>query len=434
MAHRNHSEIVRAMTTLFSPQWLHATARQCGYLQRKRRLDFTCFFWCMLLAFAAGRNRTLAEIRRAYAARARRKLSRSAFYDRFHGKLAVVMKEALGRAFACLAGESGALEGRLARFKDLLLCDATVVRLHRFLAAKYPACRTNHTEAAVKLHTVLSVAGKGPRSVQVTKERANEGKKMKVGPWVAGRLVLFDLGYFCFGLFDRIRRQGGSFISRLKENSNPLIVKVNGSVRGRAVGLVGGKLQQALPLLRRATLDCEVEVSAKRRGYLGTGRTEKVRFRLVGVQDRKTGGYHLYLTDIPPEALCPADIAKTYRARWEIETLFKELKYYYRLDQLPSRRQEIVETLLYAALITVVVSRRLLAAIEKALLRDCRLRLKRLRWASVFATYSEKILDFVLRRLTAHGTRLLLRALKSEAVDPNACRPSLLVQVGAAVA
>jgi hypothetical protein len=101
---------------------------------------------------------------------------------------------------------------------------------------------------------------------------------------------------------------------------------------------------------------------------------------------------------------------------------------------VPSRRQQIVETLLYAALITVVVSRRLLAAIGKALLRDCRLRLKRLRWASVFATYSEKILDLVLRRLTLHGTRLLLRALKSEAVDPNTRRASLLVQVGAAVA
>jgi putative transposase len=67
--------------------------------------------------------------------------------------------------------------------------------------------------------------------------------------------------------------------------------------------------------------------------------------------------------------------------------VLKELKSHYRIEDLPSRKREIVEALVYAAVLTLVVSRRLLAAV-RAKLRSKRERLPEQRWAQVFAALS----------------------------------------------
>jgi IS4 transposase len=51
---------------------------------------------------------------------------------------------------------------------------------------------------------------------------------------------------------------------------------------------------------------------------------------------------------------------RTYAQRWQIESLFKELKSHYRLDQLPSSNRHVVRALIWAAVLSLVVSRRFL--------------------------------------------------------------------------
>jgi hypothetical protein len=68
-----------------------------------------------------------------------------------------------------------------------------------------------------------------------------------------------------------------------------------------------------------------------------------------------TGG--LYVTNLPSRHFSAEEIAEIYRLRWEIELLFKELKTTCRLEQLPSSREEVVLTLLYATLLALLVTR-----------------------------------------------------------------------------
>ena len=96
-------------------------------------------------------------------------------------------------------------EGVLSGFEELLAIDASVLRLHDLLSPTFAACRTNHTKAAAKLHVVMNVLDGSPRKVKLTSERTGNGTPWKrVGQWVRGRLMLFDLGYYSFHLFDRI--------------------------------------------------------------------------------------------------------------------------------------------------------------------------------------------------------------------------------------
>ena len=86
----------------------------------------------------------------------------------------------------------GVLEG----FRDVLVADATVVKLHRLLARRFPGTRKNSSPAAAKLHLVMSASGTGAHKVKVTGERANDHRTLQMGPWVEGRLLLFDLATF----------------------------------------------------------------------------------------------------------------------------------------------------------------------------------------------------------------------------------------------
>ena len=193
---------------------------------------------------------------------------------------------------------------------------------------------------------------------------------------------------------------------------------------------MGRRLQDVLGRLKREVLDVEVELTFRRRAYNGKRSAARARFRLVGVRNPKGDGYHLYLTNVPPETLSAEDIAATYAARWTIELVFRELKRHYRLDQMPSASKPVVEALLYAALLTLVVSRHLLAALRERLKQPAH-RLPEERWAALFAQFAQQMLWLLLspRALAGHLAKGLARVLAQEAVDPNRSRQRLLGRV-----
>ena len=88
----------------------------------------------------------------------------------------------------------------------MLVADATVVKLHRVGVAlsRHPEeLQPRGGEAALGDERERNRAHK----VKVTGERANDHRTLQMGPWVEGRLLLFDLGYFRYQLFDAIDRK-----------------------------------------------------------------------------------------------------------------------------------------------------------------------------------------------------------------------------------
>jgi len=409
MARRKSIGIKRQLTSLIATRRLNELAWDTGLVRRRRKVVPMALFWTIVLGFGAGRERTLAGLRRVYQKSTGTMLVPSAFYDRFTASLVrffrAVVRELLDKAHA-----GSRLQGVLASFRDVVLTDATVVKLHDLLEKAFPACRTNHTRAAAKLHVVMSVTGKGPRTVKVTSGRRHDGPVFRVGQWVRDRLLVFDLGYFRYQLFDCIDRNGGYFISRLKENANPHIVNTLRQWRGRSVPLVGRRLREVAGRLKREVLDVEVEVSFRRRVYAGRRSGKRRRLRLVGVRDSNTGRYHFYLTNISPERLSAEEVARTYACR-------------------PSSKRVIVETLLLATVVTVVVSRQLLHAIRRKLAHPYRV--PDARWAALFATVATTILDLLLAppQLSRSLAKWLEAMLLHEAVDPNISRLLLLDRV-----
>ena len=430
MARARSSDIRRELRKVIPESVVNEWARETGAVKRKRQVRIYDLVWVLVLGFMGGRKRTLAGLRRRYERVTGQTIEESSFYKRFSPGLVRLLKKLLSRAFEESIGVGRSLKGPLAAFKDVILTDSTVIRLHDLLEKRFPACRTNHTKAALKAHATMSVRGVGEQSIKVTAERAHDGPVFLVGPWVRDHLLMFDLGYFRYQLFACIGRNGGYFLTRLKGNADPKIVAVHRAHRGRAISLVGQRLRDVVPRMQRQVLDVEVEVSFPRRRYGGRVHRDTQRLRVVGLLNRETGQYHLYVTNVPPEKLAAEDIGVVYSLRWQVELLFKELKTHYRLEDMPSSKTVVVEALLYTAFLTLVVSRRLLALVRQRLAAMAD-RIPEQRWAAIFASVTLELLAAAVRPL--RDVRILLRELDRfllhEAVDPNAGRHGLLVSV-----
>lgn len=417
MAHEQSIAIREVLSSVISPGHLARTAREEGFVTRSRKVKPAAFFWTLVLGFGAGSEKSLASLRRCYALHTGTALAPSAFYDRFTPGLVRWLRRLLLEVLERSAEPARALRGRLSSFIDLVAVDGTVVRLHDMLAQSFPACRTNHTKAAAKLTVVMSVLGKGARTVRISPERRHDSTLLTVGSWVKGRLLLFDLGYYRYSLFERIDAYGGFFVTRLKTNANPVIVRTLGGAGGRR--LEGQSLQSALLGLRRPVLDAVVRLSYKnKRGRLVTGL-----FRLAAVRHPETKRYHLYITNVPAERLSAAEIAQVYTLRWEIEILFRQLKTRFRLEDIPSANADAVHALLYATLITLAVSKAFLHALHRRYPENAG-RMPNERWTVFFTVLAPVLLAFVLagRRGAKRRHGDILAVMRAEAIDPNKTR------------
>nr|CBH39444.1 putative transposase [uncultured archaeon] len=380
----NVDPTVQAIVEMFPEDFLRNTARETGVVERERKIDVVILFWVTTLGFGV---RFLSAIR-----------GRKRKYE----------------------------ENAKKRFKDLVIQDSTIIRLHESLARIWPAARTKKIAAGVKVSCIVSAVTDSPKSVRIYPERTSEAKILRLGPWLRDRILLIDLGYFKYRSFDRIDSYGGYFVSRLKGNANPLIVGVNQKWRGNSVAVVGKKLRDILPQLKREILDVEVEVEFKRRKYKGKQSTVKRRFRVVCAFNSESGEYHAYLTNIRVEILSAEDIALLYRARWEIELIFKELKSNYRMDQIPSANPNIVKCLIWVAILTLMCSRRILQLIRNANPENAN-RYTHLRWAKVFTQQADRLLTEVVECMGRKLDMLTIYDIYlGQGCDPNVKRERLM--------
>jgi putative transposase len=412
--------IRRTLRKLLSPELVHQVARDSGACKRLRKVDPFVLVWTLVLGSLSGRVRRICELRRLYQRIAAVTIEESSFYDRFTPPLSAMLSTLLERVLEHAWGAGRAATGRLAAFRDILAADSTVIRVHRLLAKRFAGTRTHQGGAALKAHVVFAVTGAGKQTVKLTAERRSDRRTFQLGPWVRGKLLLVDLGYFDYRLLARIHELGGYYIIRAKKSIDPVILDRHREHRGRAVQVIGQRLRSVIDKLHRSVLDVQVELQVRRRGYRGRRHKTPMFVRAVGVREQEQRDYHVYLTNIVPEDLDPEDIARAYALRWQVELLFRELKTHYRLAQAPSSKDHVVEILVKASLLCMAASRALLRRAERAAAGCDDRSLPYQRWAALFARCADDILKCVVHdRATRRLEQDLQRMLLHEAPDPN---------------
>lgn len=423
MAHRQSSHIHRALTRLLPGRRIRELARRLAVVRRRRKVDIVSFVYALVLGFADGDRRTLSGLRRAYVRATGTRLAPSSFHARFCTGMVELMRTVALEALDELARTRPRLRGVFAPFREVLAIDSALLRLHDALEPFYPSVFTNHMKASAKLTVVMNVIGRGAKTVKLSHGSCHDVHLIEVGRWMKGKLLLFDLGFFRVPLFLEINRQQGYFLSRARKWANPTITWCRRPSDRRLVGM---KLQDALPLVEGHILDVEGEM-----GYMLRHRqrplvtTHRASFRFVAVYNHELSRWHCYVTNLPASIMKAEHFSAVYAARWEVELLFRELKGSYRIENMPSANKHVTETLIYAALLTLAVSRKLHRTVTHRFALDPT-RLPFDRWAVLVATLSHDLLDLALaRRDRPYRERRIERVLRAEATDPNRARNHL---------
>ena len=420
------SSIENPLRKMFPEEWLRETARETGLIKRERKIDPTIMFWVLTLSFGVRLQRTLASLKRQYEKEANTKLSDSSWYYRFTPELVEFLHQCVIHGIEELAKEPGRnLKQKLERFQDVLIQDSTIVRLHSSLAEKFPAARARKVAAGVKVSVLVSAVANGPKTVALYAEKTAEIKTLKIGPWIKDRILLVDLGFYKTQLFTRVMENGGYFVSRIRKNMNPVVVFIEEGVpKTKREEFIGKTINECIEQLSGKDVDAIVKIAFKRRAYKGKQKKDEMKVRLVAVYNEEEEKHHIYITNIQKDVLNANDIAKLYGARWDIELLFKELKSKYALDVLETKNVQVIEALIWTAMLTLIVSRRIYNLVRNSSSNSEKMvRYTQLRWSTIFAENASDLLTVILKDCGIERTfETVMSVYDSQALDPHVNR------------
>ena len=168
---------VECLTRLFPEDFIRSTATETGFIQRERKIDPVILFWVIVLGFGVNFLRTIRGLKRKYENESNIQISISSFNDRFTHQMEKFLKKCVIHALEYQAQEPGLRLGiKLKNFKDVLIQDSTIIRLHESLANLWHAARSKKIAAGLKLSRVVSAVADGVKTVRIFSERTAEVK------------------------------------------------------------------------------------------------------------------------------------------------------------------------------------------------------------------------------------------------------------------
>jgi len=200
-------------------------------------LEFVvCLVFCYL-----GDSKTFAleAIRRFMKAQLGRHLSRSAFWERLAGdRLKTHLRAVVAELMVALAVgiTSGHQLLKMLGVTAIWLVDSSSITLWRRAQKQFPGTRT---AAGIKWHAGFDLLTGLLTWFQLTPTKTHDRKCFPEVKQLTGKLVLFDLGYWDFGLLQAIEKAGGFFLSRLKSNA---VIEIAEVVQGLSKQWVGHAL------------------------------------------------------------------------------------------------------------------------------------------------------------------------------------------------
>jgi hypothetical protein len=366
------AQTAAAMQAVFGTS-IDDLARTTRCVQRQRRFSGASLARTLVLTVLlrpAAKNRDY----QAMAAKAGVHVTEEAIDHRFTEELVVFLEAVLQQTVAQALAGKAASTPLLKKFSDVRIGDSTTLTLPDEFADQFPGCGGSEKAglAAMKIQVLWSLLTGRLLGWQTTSGRAADAKSeiAEVLP-PAGSLSVFDLGYFSLDRFRRVGEADAYWISRLQHGTR--VFDADGESLDLQAFLRehGGNGLVDLPILlgEKERIACRLiavrvpeEAASRRRQRI----REKARDhgREPTQEYLELQGWTIFVTNCGEELLTWKEVVVLYRARWQIELLFKLWKSHNHVATLESgvspQRQMAV---LYAKLIGVVVQHWILLSV-----------------------------------------------------------------------
>lgn len=341
----------------------------CGVIRRKREFTASTLAQMVVWGFLQNARASWDALAEA-AAICGVFVSPQAVQQRFNDRLATFLQQLCEAMSSQAVSASPVLVELLQRFNGVYLHDSTSLALPDKYAEQWPGCGGNSSVAGLKLQVRFELLTGALSALRFEPGRDPDQKTplQRVG-FPRGALRIADLGYFCLKTLRFLYDEGVSFISRIQAGTAlftvagaplELLARLREDLGEEPVEMEILLGQEARLPCRLIAMKVPAEVAARRRRRLHAearkkGRTPSER-RLEWCE------WTVYVTNVEAERLHWKELVVLYRARWQIELLFKLWKSHGLLAELARGPAECQMATLWARLLTILVQHWLLLA------------------------------------------------------------------------
>ena len=215
--------------------------------------------------------------------------------------------------------------------KRLYIVDSTTITLFKEILKATGLCTANgKRKGGIKVHALVKSDEDVPCLVRMNAAASHDSPFIKGLKLPQGAIVVFDKGYNNYSQYNLWTQQKVSWITRLIKRSTITKSKqCNVSSHQKAKGIFS---------------DEQIIL-----GHSFQKNSTKVRARLIRYHDNTTGKSLSFITN--NFHFSSVTIAKIYKQRWQIETLFKRLKQNYPIQYFLGDNENAIRIQIWCALI-----------------------------------------------------------------------------------
>jgi hypothetical protein len=362
------AKVAATMQHLFGAM-AEAVAPQHPVVRRRRKFTTASLAQTFVFGFLAqpdADEETLAQTAALFGATVTPQAVAQRFTDRTAGFLEALFRAASRQVVAA----QGALAPLLHRFAAVYLLDSSTLALPDALRDRFPGCGGSHGggQAALKLQVRWGLRSGALDAIAVEPGRDCDYKTaLQRDELPPGSLRITDLGYFDTEVFQHLDRRGCFWISRLQFGTS--VFTPEGRPRARLDWLSrqpGRLVDQPIRVGAERQLAGRVvawrvpeEVANRRRQKL-IAQTRRKDGRVPSQERLAWCDWTVLVTNVPAAVLAPEEVAILYRARWQVELLFKRWKSLGLIAQLSGTTAARQMVRLWSRLLAVMVQHWLL--------------------------------------------------------------------------
>ncbi len=320
-----------------------AAAEKSGVIERKRKFTASTLLQTFVLGFLKNPKASDEDLAQM-AVQCGVEVTPQAIEQRHSQKLVTFLQEVFQEGAKMAIGSDQALAPILERFSSVPITDGSTVCLPDSMQKEFAGCGGSYDsgKAAMKLQTELELRS-GAVTVKVEQGRSPDGATSRQHERHGkGSLSIKDLGYFNLDVFEEQDAAEEYYLSRLQFGTDVRLRngdEADGEAPdGQALDLLSWLAKQPGPFVdqqiymgKEKNLESRLiawrlpkEQADRRRQKLRD--TLKKKGREPSAERLAWCDWTILVTNTPVELLTPPEAAVLYRARWQVELLFKRWK------------------------------------------------------------------------------------------------------------
>ncbi len=309
-------------------------AQESGVIQRTRKFNPVSLARTFVLGFLQN-PRASDEKLAQMAVQCGAAVTPQAIEQRHTPRLVDFLERLFRGATKLVVGSDQALAPILERFTSVTVIDSSTITLPDQMQEQFRGCGGSYGggAAAMKLQTELDLRSGALAHVEIEPGRspdsATSRQDVRRGK---GSLRISDLGFFALAVFAAMTAAGEYFLSRLQFRTQVLHDGLAVDVLAWLAKQAGLYVDVSVLLGKVQRLPCRL-IAWRLPQEQANRRRQKLRQEMMNKKGREPCAERLawcdwtiLVTNVPEDLLTPKEAAVLYRARWQVELLFKRWK------------------------------------------------------------------------------------------------------------